>query len=78
MEKDIILATKTNLEMKLQEFIERNTNRIMYHSIRTSKVKEIEFEMLKGLKITQKVTQGESIYEETSTIDQMNKGVIYF
>jgi len=77
-EKGIIWATSNNFEMKLQEALKKFPSTKAQEQIRSQRIREIEFKRLNGFTFTRKVTKNGSIYEETSTIDQLEEGVIYF
>ena len=77
-EKGIIWATSNNFEMKLQDALEKFPNTKIQEQIRSQRIREIEFKRLDGFTFTRKITKNGNVYEETSTINQLEEGVIYF
>jgi len=77
-EKEIIWATPINFEMKLQDALEKFSSTNTQERIRSQRIREIEFKRLDGFTFTRKITKNGNVYEETSTINQLKEGVIYF
>jgi hypothetical protein len=77
-EKEIIWATPINFERKLQDALERFPSTSTQEQIKLQRIREIEFKRLDGFTFTRKVTKNGNVYEETSTINQLEEGVIYF
>src|ERR1051325_8615509 len=77
-EKKIIWATPINFERKLQDALERFSSTNTQEQIKLQRIREIEFKRLDGFTFTRKVTKNGNIYEETSTINQLEEGIIYF
>ena len=77
-EKGIIWATSNNFEMKLQDALEKFPSTKTQEQIRSQRIREIEFKRINGFTFTRKVTKNGNVYEETSTINQLEEGVIYF
>jgi hypothetical protein len=77
-EKVIIWATPINFERKLQDALERFSSTNTQEQIKLQRIREIEFKRLDGFTFTRKVTKNGNIYEETSTINQLEEGIIYF
>ena len=78
MKKKIIWATPINFERKLQDALERFSSTNTQEQIKLQRIREIEFKRLDGFTFTRKVTKNGNIYEETSTINQLEEGIIYF
>ena len=77
-EKGIIWATPISFETKLQDILEEFPNTKMPREIRSQRIREIEFKRLDGFTFTRKITKNGNTFEETSTINQLEEGVIYF
>ena len=64
--------------MKLQGALEKFSSTNTQERIRSQRIREIEFKRLDGFTFTRKITKNGNVYEETSTINQLKEGVIYF
>src|SRR5437764_1229538 len=71
----------TTLKRKITEEVILSDKRIkgtnIQERIRSQIIREIEFKRLDGFTFTRKITKNGNVYEETSTINQLEEGVIY-